>query len=77
MSLGTPDLTQTAPKMALRTADSVPKLDAVGIPEAAAVNGLGFWPMAALAVAVAATVIWNAFLLWEGSKLVLGWLGLT
>jgi hypothetical protein len=63
--------------MVLHPADRVPDLTAVNAADVVPAKSLGFWPLAALAVAVAATVVWNAFLLWEGAKLVLGWLDLT
>jgi hypothetical protein len=33
----------------------------------------GLWPVFALGIAIAATLVWNGFLFWEFAKLVAGW----
>jgi hypothetical protein len=75
MNVRPSDLVQPAAEMVLLPMDAVPNLDAGH--DASTLPALGLWPLAALSVAIAATIAWNAFLLWQGAMFVLGWLGVA
>jgi hypothetical protein len=66
-------LAQPVVEIGLNPQDAVPNMEAAAAIEAA--GPFGTLPLLALVTAVAATVVWNGFLLWEAATLVFSWMG--
>jgi len=74
MTVQSADLGHPPVRISMPSASPVPILEETAFTNPDASPRFSPWPMAALGVAIAATLIWNGFLLWAAAELVAAWI---
>ena len=75
MNVRSAELAQPVVEISLNPQAAVPLMDAAPA-EGCFAERTGALPLLALGIAVAATVVWNGFLLWEAAAFIFSWMGL-